>query len=136
MSDVTLNAAAKVPEAPPRTAPLAQVGVDRLARTNLFSSWLSTALTLVLAYLVIRWSSASSTGPSSTRSGRCRTASPRPAANRRHGACWALIAEKHRFILFGTYPYDAALAAGLCILLFVALYVVSAMRRSGARCWR
>ena len=22
------------------------------------------------------------------------------------GACWGFIAEKHRFILFGTYPYE------------------------------
>ena len=26
------------------------------------------------------------------------------------GACWGFIAEKHRFILFGTYPYERALA--------------------------
>jgi general L-amino acid transport system permease protein len=45
------------------------------------------------------------------------------------GACWAFIAEKHRLILFGTYPYDEQwrpLAAGL---LLVSLLVSSAMPR-------
>ena len=38
---------------------------------------------------------------------------PDPRACREaHGACWAFIGEKHRFILFGTYPVRAALAAG------------------------
>ena len=55
MSDVTLNAAATVPEAAPRSAPLTQVGFVGWVRTNLFSGWLSTAVTLVLAYFIIRW---------------------------------------------------------------------------------
>jgi general L-amino acid transport system permease protein len=45
------------------------------------------------------------------------------------GACWAMITEKHRFILFGTYPFEQHWRPGLCILLLLALYVVSAMRR-------
>jgi general L-amino acid transport system permease protein len=28
------------------------------------------------------------------------------------GACWAVIPEKYRFILFGTYPFNRAVAAG------------------------
>jgi hypothetical protein len=34
------------------------------------------------------------------------------------GACWALITEKHRFILFGTYPYDQHWRPLICIFLF------------------
>jgi general L-amino acid transport system permease protein len=45
------------------------------------------------------------------------------------GACWAVIAEKHRFILFGTYPFEEHWRPALCVLLFIGLYVVSAMRR-------
>jgi general L-amino acid transport system permease protein len=45
------------------------------------------------------------------------------------GACWALITEKHRFILFGTYPFEQHWRPGLGILLLIALYIVSAMRR-------
>ncbi|MDH4173820.1 MAG: amino acid ABC transporter permease, partial [Betaproteobacteria bacterium] len=39
------------------------------------------------------------------------------------------ITEKHRFILFGTYPYEQHWRPALGILLLIALYVVSAMRR-------
>jgi general L-amino acid transport system permease protein len=45
------------------------------------------------------------------------------------GACWAVITEKHRFILFGTYPFDEHWRPALACLLFIGLYVVSAMRR-------
>jgi general L-amino acid transport system permease protein len=130
MSDVTLNVAAKVPEAPPRTAPLAQVGLIGWARTNLFSGWLSTAVTLVLAYFIIRWSisfidwafvNAIWSVPNS------QTQVCRELAGT--GACWAVITEKHRFILFGTYPYEEHWRPALCVLLFVGLYIVSAMRR-------
>lgn len=130
MSDVTLNVAAKVPEAPPRTAPLAEVGIIGWARTNLFSGWLSTAVTLVLAYFVIRWSisfidwafvNAVWSVPNN-QTQVCRDLMGT-------GACWAVITEKHRFILFGTYPYEEHWRPALCVLLFVGLYIVSAMRR-------
>ena len=45
-----------------------------------------------------------------------------------HGACWGFIAEKHRFILFGTYPYDEQWRPALATLLLLALWIVSAMR--------
>jgi general L-amino acid transport system permease protein len=130
MSDVILNVAAKVPEAPPRTAPLAQLGLIGWARINLFSGWVSTAVTLALAYLVIRWSlgfidwafvNAIWSVPDS------QTQACRDLAGT--GACWAVITEKHRFILFGTYPYEEHWRPALCVLLFIGLYIVSAMRR-------
>jgi general L-amino acid transport system permease protein len=130
MSDVTLNAAATVPEAAPRSAPLTQVGLVGWVRTNLFSGWLSTAVTLVLAYFIIRWAigfvdwaivkAVWSVPDNQTQA--CRDA-------RGVGACWAVITEKHRFILFGTYPYEEHWRPALCVVLFVALYIVSAMRR-------
>ncbi|MDN3566197.1 amino acid ABC transporter permease [Paeniroseomonas aquatica] len=130
MSDVTLNAAATVPEAAPRSAPLTEVGLVGWARANLFSGWISTAVTLVLAYFIIRWAigfvdwafvNAVWSVPNN-QTQACRDA-------RGVGACWAVITEKHRFILFGTYPYEEHWRPALCVLLFVALYVVSAMRR-------
>jgi general L-amino acid transport system permease protein len=45
-----------------------------------------------------------------------------------HGACWGFIVEKHRFILFGTYPYDEHWRAALATALLLALWTVSAMR--------
>ena len=118
-----------------RSAPVSLVGPIAWARTNLFANWWSTAITLALAYLFIRvavgfvdwafinaiWSvPVSPQGVANTEA--CRDA-------KGVGACWAVITEKHRFILFGTYPYDEHWRPLLVCFLFVGLYIVSAMRR-------
>ncbi|MFN2645641.1 MAG: ABC transporter permease subunit, partial [Burkholderiales bacterium] len=59
----------------------------------------------------------------------------RPDANAcraAHGACWGFIVEKHRFILFGTYPYAEQWRAGFATALLLLLWGVSAVRA----CWR
>ncbi|APG93392.1 amino acid ABC transporter permease [Sinorhizobium americanum] len=43
------------------------------------------------------------------------------------GACWALIPEKYRFILFATYPYDEQWRPAAAIMILIALYAVSAV---------
>lgn len=110
--------------------PTTQRGPVGWARQNLFSSWLNTAVTLVVAYLVVRWAmgfidwafiNAVWSVPGSNTAA-CREL-------RGTGACWALITEKHRFILFGTYPYEEHWRPALVCLLFVALYAVSTIRR-------
>jgi general L-amino acid transport system permease protein len=137
MSDVTLHTApGAAPEAivataeEPRRPPVSQVGMLAWLRANLFSSWLSTAVTLVLAYLLLRWAigfinwafvEAIWSVPNN-QTQACRD-------NKGVGACWAVITEKHRFILFGTYPYEEHWRPTLVILIFVGLYAVSAMRR-------
>jgi general L-amino acid transport system permease protein len=92
-------------------------------RANLFSSWpnaLATLAILWLAWLLVppfvQWAFVDAvwSAPDS-----------RPCRAEGAGACWALIAEKHRFILFGTYHWRP----GLGILVLVALYVASALRR-------
>lgn len=45
-----------------------------------------------------------------------------------HGACWGFIVEKHRFILFGTYPYDEQWRPAVATLVLLALWVISALR--------
>ena len=45
------------------------------------------------------------------------------------GACWAVIPEKYRFILFGTYPFDQQWRPAARLLVFIALFVVSSRRR-------
>lgn len=135
MSDITLNATTANPEAAPRSAPLTAVGPIAWARTNLFSGWLSTAVTLVCAYLIIRatmgfvdWAfiNAIWSVPVDSR-GIAQTQACRDLAG--SGACWAVVTEKHRFMLFGTYPYEEHWRPALVCILFVALYIVSAMRR-------
>jgi general L-amino acid transport system permease protein len=49
--------------------------------------------------------------------------------NKGLGACWAVINEKHRFMFFGTYPYEQHWRPAVVCVLFVGLYIVSAMRR-------
>jgi general L-amino acid transport system permease protein len=118
----------------PRAAPTLSVGLLGWLRANLFSSWASTAVTLVLAYLIVRWTlgfidwaivnavwSVPGTGPNVNTSA-CREL-------RGSGACWALIGEKYRFMLFGLYPFDEQWRPAICIAIFIGLYVVSAMRR-------
>ena len=37
------------------------------------------------------------------------------------GACWGFIAEKHRFILFGTYPYEQHWRPAVATLVLLGL---------------
>lgn len=100
-------------------------------RANLFSNWLNAATTLLVVYLLwqalpplIDWAflDAVWTAPDSKA---CRAASGK-------GACWAFVAEKHRFILFGTYPYEQHWRPALASLLLIVLWAVSALRA----CWK
>src|SRR5712692_5027904 len=77
--------------------------VYRWLRANLFSTPLSTALTLLVLYVLIKivpplvdWAvvNASLTAPNEQ------------ACAVRGGACWAFITKWYRFILFGRYPHE------------------------------
>ena len=45
-----------------------------------------------------------------------------------HGACWGFIAEKHRLILFGTYPFEQHWRPATATLLLLLLWGISALR--------
>ena len=134
MSDATAKlaletAVAGVPEAVPH-APPAGHGPWGWVRANLFSSWLSAALTLALAFLIARglWSFVQWALVDAVwwvpdyQSQACR-------ALHGIGACWAVVTEKYRFILFATYPFDQQWRPALAVAVFVALFFVSALRR-------
>src|ERR1700682_6506026 len=99
-------------------------------RANLFASISSSIVTLLL-FLVLakafvglaQWGflNAVWSVPGSDTSA-CR-------AVRGLGACWAVIPEKLRFILFGTYPYDQQWRPALAMLAFIALFYVSSRRQ-------
>jgi len=55
MSDFTADAPVVPAETPSRRPPITVVGPVAWLRASLFSSWLSTAVTLALAYLIVRW---------------------------------------------------------------------------------
>jgi len=50
-------------------------------------------------------------------------------AVRGQGACWAVVWEKFRFMMFGTYPYDEQWRPAIVIVLLCALLVVSGIKR-------
>lgn len=45
-----------------------------------------------------------------------------------HGACWAVVANKWRQMLFGIYPQEQQWRPALAVLLFCGMLVISAMR--------
>jgi general L-amino acid transport system permease protein len=103
--------------------------VLRWLRANLFSSITSSVITLLLFALVakmlvsfVQWGflDAVWSVPGNDTSA-CRAA-------RGLGACWAVIPEKYRFILFGTYPYQDQWRPAIATLIFIALFYVSCLR--------
>ncbi|WP_460873329.1 amino acid ABC transporter permease [Paralcaligenes ginsengisoli] len=106
--------------------PDAHRGVWAWCRNRLFSSPLNTVLTVLLVWLLLMfvpglvdWAlvNANYTAGSAQE---CRAAT---------GACWAFIVEKHRLILFGTYPYDEQWRPLLATVILIAVIVCSCMRR-------
>ncbi|AVA23873.1 amino acid ABC transporter permease [Rhizobium sp. NXC24] len=109
-------------------------GFVQWIRQNLFYSWGSGLTTILIIALVAelaqglyRWALANAIwsvpfGPNGAVTDSCR-------ALQGTGACWAIIGEKYRLILFGLYPFDEQWRPALVIGLFVALYVISAMKR-------
>lgn len=103
--------------------------VLRWLRTNLFSSIpngiLSVVLLAILAkgiFSFVQWGIANAVWLTPANdSSACR-------AVRGFGACWAIIPEKYRFILFGTYPFDEQWRPALSVTLFIALFYLSSRR--------
>lgn len=96
------------------------------ARENLFSSPANTALTLISVFFLawaipplVDWAFISALF--SGTSDDCRANDG--------GACWALIGEKHRLILFGIYPFDEHWRPLLATALFISMGAVTAWPR-------
>src|SRR5437660_7648875 len=109
--------------------PPAAAGPLGWLRANLFSSVSNTVLTVLAVALlavtipsVIRWALVDAVW-SAPNSRACRGA----------GACWAFIAEKWRFILFGTYPYEQHWRPFCAVLIFLAMILACCDRRLWGR---
>jgi general L-amino acid transport system permease protein len=108
--------------------------VLRWVRANLFGSPVSALVTLAFGALLLQWLwglfqwavlNAIWEVPGSNEtadSSLCRAAIG-------VGACWAVVREKFRFILFGSYPYSEQWRPALTTAIFIALYLISAQRR-------
>jgi general L-amino acid transport system permease protein len=97
----------------------------RWLRDNLFSNIWSTLATLAILLLAAKllppfldWALLHAVW---------RGADP-AACREAQGACWAFIAEKHRFILFGTYPFEQHWRPGLATAILIGLWIASALR--------
>jgi general L-amino acid transport system permease protein len=116
-------------------AKIAALGPWAWLRVNLLATWWSTAVTLALGYAILSilyslvqwgiihaiWTVPYSANGIADTSG-CQNV-------KGTGACWAVLTDKYRLILFGRYPYDQQWRPAIVILLFVGLYIVSGMRR-------
>lgn len=99
-------------------------------RVRLFSSWSSSIATLAIVYLawktvppLVDWALIHAVW-SPLNPSLCREAIGQ-------GACWAFIADKYRFVLFGTFPADQHWRPALTIGILLALYALSASRSLG-----
>ena len=96
-------------------------------RARLFSSGLSSLVTLTMLYLAwkmippfVDWALVQAVW-SPENPHRCREAVGQ-------GACWAFIADKYRFILFGTFPAEQHWRPALAIVILLGLYARTALR--------
>jgi general L-amino acid transport system permease protein len=110
---------------------VASRGVIGWLRANLFSSWYNSLLTVLMFWLLVQivpgmvgWLVTDAVW-SAPDAATCRAAEG--------GACWAFVAEKWRFILFGTYPFEEHWRPTLAMLLVVGVLVASADRRLWGR---
>jgi general L-amino acid transport system permease protein len=92
-------------------------------RTNLFSSVWNSILTVLAVLLLARilpplvnWGIVDAVWHGDAAA--CRAAG---------GACWALITEKYRLILFGLYPFDQQWRPLVAMILLIGMMVVSAI---------
>ena len=104
--------------------PITQVGVIGWLRTNLFSTWYNTLVTIiiltVLAWLIpplVRWAFIDSLWDSSAEA--CRNID---------GACWSIIPHNIKFIFLGFYPSGQEWRPILAMILLLALVFYSKER--------
>ena len=110
-----------------RIAPVATEGLVPWIRSNLLGSALSTAVTVVIAALIV-YAGAAFIDWGLLKAVFAPDANACQAA-RGIGACWGVVAEKYRLILFGRYPFDEQWRPLIATLVLVTLLVVSCTRR-------
>src|SRR5262245_58127477 len=95
----------------------------RRSRANPIVTAVLVGASAYAATWLLRWAvlDAVWTLPPGADSSACRAVAGR-------GACWAVVGERSRFILFGGYPYHQHWRPALACLMLVALYAASAVR--------
>jgi general L-amino acid transport system permease protein len=110
----------------PRPAPVNTEGLVPWVRKNLFGNLPSAVVTVLLLVLaawllpkLISWAILKAVVVANAD--QCQAA-------RGSGACWGVITEKYRLIIFGRYPFDQQWRPLVATIALVALLVASCMR--------
>ena len=108
-----------------RPAPIKTEGLAAWMRFNLFSDWMTTLMTVVIGgailYLVpqfLSWAIFRASWIPDFNA--CRVDGV--------GACWGVVAEKHRIILFGRYPFEEQWRPLVATALMLSLLAASCTR--------
>ena len=92
---------------------------------GLFGTWYNALLTLLVLWMLAVW-----VPPVLDWAIFSAKTAPDPAACRAtFGACWGFINEKHRLILFGSYPFDQQWRPLIVSMIFIVLLLSSCNRR-------
>jgi len=109
-----------------RPAPVKTEGIVPWIRRNLFANWQSTVTTVALVSLFAYWL------PGIADWALFKAIFQPDAevcqAARGSGACWGVIVEKYRLIIFGYYPFEEQWRPEVATILLVGLLVVSCIR--------
>jgi general L-amino acid transport system permease protein len=110
----------------PRLPPRATGGALAWVKRNLFGNWISALTTLALLALVLyllpalaQWGVFQAVFGADAKA--CQAA-------RGSGACWGVVTEKWRLIIFGRYPFEQQWRPEIATLLMVAALVASCVR--------
>lgn len=111
---------------PARPAPRRTGGAAHWVRVNLASDWTNLFMTVALltlfgyaAFHFFIWAVPGAVFAADADA--CQAA-------RGTGACWGVITEKHRLIIFGRYPYDEQWRPLVATLLLIGLVMASCIR--------
>ncbi len=112
----------------PRPAPVKTDGLVAWCRINLFNDWKTALGTLTIGAVMLailpplfQWALVNAVWVADHQV--CHTAA---------GACWGVVREKFRFIIFGRYPFDEHWRALICTVVLLGLIVASCTRA----CWK
>ena len=105
--------------------PVTSVGIIGWMRANLFNSPMNSLLTIFFLFCLykllpplVRWAFFD-----------CVWSAPAQVCKESTGACWSVVTQNFRFILFGFYPYDEQWRPTVSIIVFVILVIFSHNRR-------
>ncbi|MBP8136157.1 MAG: amino acid ABC transporter permease, partial [Rhodoferax sp.] len=109
----------------PRPAPVKTEGIVAWIRINLFGDWITGLMTVVIGAILL------ATIPQLLSWALFRASwIPDFDACRVEGvgACWGVVAEKYRIILFGRYPFEEQWRPLIATGLMLGLLIASCMR--------